>query len=582
MIRKSGWLIFLLALALVFALLYLLAGTAIRHGLKYSLEKAVGAEVDIRDVSLGLAPLSIEVKGLQMTDPNTPTQNTLSFSRAHADIELWPALLGYRVIDELSIDGLAYGTQRSTAGKVFKKSAEEKNSKASVDLASTMKLDLPKADELMARANLQTEAKGEALRQQASEQKQTLQSLQSQLPDKAKLDKIQSDIKALQQSKIKNAADLAAKTEQLKALQDELKTERDKVRNVQKQLAQSRDSLKQALSGLRDASAADWQQLQKLANLRNGGLAPLSQILLGDFWGKHIAQLEALYKMAKPYIPKKQDSEKAQDEKILPNRLLPLPRQAYPDFWIKSARINWLIGGGNATISAKDITVQHRIINAPTRFSADVHDLPKLSAFTLNGEFSIFDKMKTDLKWQLKGLALDSSTIGKGDNALELTSGKLASSGSMTLVDQTIDQNADIQLQGAIFDSASNQTLSKLAKLLNKQSQIPLSVGVSGTIENPEVHVRSKLDSIIGDALLGEAKEKVAALQQQLREQLDAKLKEQLGAQSEWASLLDKRDAETKALNERIDEMLKTKLANAKDSAKDKLKERLLKAGGKN
>lgn len=575
MIRKSGWLIFLAFLAVTLFLVYVFAGMAIRIGMTYSLEKIVGAEVNIGDVSVSLAPLAINIDDLQITNKDKPTHNSLSFAHAQAALEVWPALLGYYVVNDLSIDGLAYGVERRSPGKVFRGKNAEPGEK--VDLEKMLQLDLPDADELMARANLQTEAKGTALKEQADTQKQQLESLKAKLPKKENLEKIQADIKALTESKIENAADLAAKTQQLKALQDALKSERDNVREVQQQLKQSRDQLQQSVTALRDASTADWQQLQQLANISDGGLAPISQILLGDVWGDRIAQLESLYKLAKPYLPEKNNATNTEEaEPVIPNRILPLPRQAYPNFWVKNARINWLIGGGEATISAQDITAQHQLIGNPTRFALDVQRLPKLAAFVLKGDFAIREQMTTNLNWKMDGLALNAMEIGRGDNLLKLTAGVLDSTGSLKLVDNEINQQAQVLLQQPDFSSSGNRYIQQLAELLNKQSQIPLSVGAKGLISAPEVSIRSSLDRLIGDALLGEAKEKIAALQTKLRSQLESKLQEQLGGQTEWLAMLDQQDGETNAIQGSIDEMLKAKLGSVKDGAKSKLKENLL------
>ena len=119
MIRKSGWLVFLALLATVLLLVYVFAGTAIRIGMVYTLEKAVGAEVNIDDVSLSLSPLALTIDDLQITNKDKPTHNTISFANANAALEVWPALLGYYVVNDLSIDGLAYGTERRSPRYTF-------------------------------------------------------------------------------------------------------------------------------------------------------------------------------------------------------------------------------------------------------------------------------------------------------------------------------------------------------------------------------------------------------------------------------------------------------------------------------
>ncbi len=572
MIRKSGWLIFLVLLACVLALVYLFAGTAIRAAMVFGLEKAVGAEVNIGKVSVSLAPLALNIEDLQVTDRNDPRHNTVSFERAQGALELWPALLGYYVINDLSVDGLAYGTLRRTPGKVFR--GEHAEEKESLDLAALLRLDLPDADELMARADLQTEAKGEALKRQAREQQQTLEQLQDELPSKETLQRLETEIRALTESDIDSPADLAAKTKQLAELQDTLRAERDKLRQVQQQLEQSRSSLQQAVDELRIASSGDYERLQQLANIRDGGMAPISQILLGDFWGERIAQIEGFYRLVRPYIPESfGGNDEAAAVPSLPNRILPLPRQPYPDFWVRNARVNWLVGGGEATISLQDITGQHHIIGKPTRFDMDVQRLPQLAAFNLTGDFAVFEQMTTSLSWQLQDFSLADFALGSGSSALNIASGQLNSTGSLSLKNNLIEQQAELLLHQAAFKSTGNRYVQQLAGLLNNQSQIPLALGATGALSAPDVSVRSPLDKLIGDALLGEAKEKIASLQKDLRQQLDARLEQQLSGQNDWQGLLDQQEGEAENLEERINSMLEARLQGVASEAKDRLKD---------
>ncbi|MGP9802035.1 TIGR03545 family protein [Rheinheimera sp. NSM] len=584
MIRKSGWLVFIVFFAALLALVYLLAGPAIRIGMVYSLEKAVGAEVNISKVSLELAPLALRVNNLQITDAAQPTHNSLSFGHARAALELWPALLGYYVIEELTVDGLQYGAQRSSEGAVYRKPGVEGEK---VDIAKLLQVDLPDADELIARANLQTPAKAEALKQLAATEQQQLKGLQDQLPTKDTLAQYQAEVKALTDSKIADAADLAAKAQQLQQLKDKLNAEKAKLQQVKQQLTQSKNSLQQAVAELKAASSADYAKVQQLANLSDGGLAGISQILLGDLWGQRIAQLQSLYLLAKPYLPDSlpQGSEDSptEPEVVLPNRILPLPGQPYPDFWVKQARVNWLIGGGEATIALQDITAQHALINSATKFSLDVKQLPQLAAFNLSGDFAILEQMVTNLNWQLDGLNLKPMTLGKGDSALDLAAGLISSGGKLNLTDNRIKQQANVVLSAANFNSSGNKYLQQLASLLNQQQQIPLNIATTGLISAPEVSIRSSLDKLLGDALLGEAKQKVAAYQSELQAKLNSQLQSGLAGQQDWAALLTQQDGAVTDAGSSIDTMLNAKLADVKDQAKDKLKDKLLnKLGGGN
>jgi uncharacterized protein (TIGR03545 family) len=576
MIRKSGWLVFIVFFAALLALVYLLAGPAIRIGMVYSLEKVVGAEVNIDTVSLQLAPLALRVDQLQLTDAAKPSHNSLSFSRATAALDVWPALLGYYVIDELTIDGLQYGAERTSKGEVYRAPGTLGDN---IDLASLLQVDLPDADELIARAKLETPAKAEALKQLAQAEQQQLKTLQSKLPSKETLAQYQQDVKALTDSKIANATDLAAKAQQLQQLKDQLNSEKTKVEQVKQQLSQSKDALSNAVAELKAASKADLAKVQQLANLSDGGLAGISQILLGDLWGQRVAQLHSLYVLAKPYLPEQTLDVAAPEDTpapVLPNRILPLPRQPYPDFWVKQARVNWLIGGGEATIALQDITAQHSLIDKATQFSLDVKQLPQLAAFRLNGDFAVLEHMVTNLNWQLDGLNVTAFAVGKDDNTLSMAAGVLSSTGKLNLTDNRIAQQASMVLKAADFQSTGNKYLQQLAGLLNQQQQIPLDIATTGLLTAPQVSIRSSLDKLLGDALLGEAKQKIAAYQSELQAKLDNKLQTGLAGQQDWAALLTQQDATVSDISGSIEQMLSAKLADAKDQAKDKLKDKLL------
>ena len=581
-IRKSGWLVFLVFFAALLALVYLLAGPAIRLGMVYSLEKSVGAEVNIDNVSLQLAPLAIDVYRLQITDPANPSHNSLSFDKANAALQFWPALLGYYVIDELTVDGLQYGAERQSDGAVYRQPGTLGDS---IDLASMLQVDLPDTDALIARAKLETPAKAEALKQLAATEQQQLKTLQHQLPNKDTLAKYQADIKALTDSKINSAADLAEKAKQLQQIKEALSAEKAKVEQVKQQLSQSKDALAKAVAELKAASQADMAKVQQLANLSDGGLAGISQILLGDVWGQRIAQLQSLYLLAKPYLPdnlpQRTEHAPAEQPMVLPNRILPLPSQPYPDFWVKTARVNWLIGGGEATIAMQDITAQHALIKRPTTFTLDVKQLPQLKAFSLNGDFALLENMITNVSWQLDGLNLKPLSLGKDDTALDLVAGLLSSSGKLNLTDNQVTQQAQVLLNAANFNSSGNKYLQQLVTLLNQQQQIPLNISANGLISAPDVSVSSSLDKLLGDALLGEAKQKVAAYQAELSAKLNSQLQTGLGGQEDWAALLTQQDSDVNAISSNIEQMLDAQLADVKDQAKDKLKDKLLnKLGG--
>jgi len=561
--KKLLWLIPVSLLTLV-VVAYLLANSIIKTVLTSELEQVTGAEVNIDSVSLRLMPVSVNLSGVQLTDPAKPEFNSISFSNAYARVDPWPALKGYYVVEELEVSELAYGSKRTKPGKVYRVPPANDNA---LDLASLLQVEIPTADAILARANLQTLQQGAALKQLAEQQKQKFTELRQQLPTAEQLAEFQANVKALTESRISDASELAAKTQQFNALQQQLRAERDKLRDLQQSLLQSRDSLSSAVTALRSAADQDWQQLQQLANIQQGGLAPIFQILLGDVWAREIQKLEALYQLAKPYL--QQDGEPAPAKPLDPN-------QPYPDFWVKQARVHLLLAGTESTIQMQDITTQHQLINnVVTRFSLDVAGLPKLNTFKLNGDFAILEQMITNLSWQLDGMALENLTLGREQTALTLLAGLFSANGSLQLTDDQLKQQAKVLLKNANFDKTGNRYLDQLVGLLNQQGQIPLDVLAEGLISNPQVTIRSSLDRMLGDALLGEARQKIAQLQTQLRSELDNRLQQQLAGQQEWLSLLQQQETNSKAIEAKLEALLGAKMGNLQDQLRNRLLDRL-------
>ncbi|CAM5210419.1 TIGR03545 family protein [Alishewanella longhuensis] len=559
-------LLWLLPVSLITLLLigWLLANTIIKSVMISELEEVTGAEVNVESVSLRLMPVSLQINGVQLTDPAKPEFNSLSFAKAYARVDPWPALKGYYIVEELEITELAYGSNRAKPGKVYRAPVPNDNA---LDLASLLQVEIPTADAILARANLQTVAQGEQLKQLAKTQQQKFTELRQQLPTAETLAELQSSIKALTDARISDAADLAAKTQQLNTLQQQVRSERDKLRELQQSLTQSRDSLSDAVKAVRHAAEQDWQQLQQLANIQDGGLAPIFQILLGDLWAREIQKLEALYQLAKPYL--QQEGEPAPAKPLDPN-------QPYPNFWVKNAKLHLLLAGTESTITMQDITTQHQLINnVATRFNLDVAGLPKLNTFKLNGDFAILEQMITNLSWQLDGMALENLTLGREQNALTLLAGLFSANGSLKLTDDQLKQQAKVLLKNANFEKTGNRYLDPLVNLLNQQSQIPFDVLAEGLISNPQVTIRSSLDRMLGDALLGEAKQKIAQLQSQLRTQLDSQLAQQLGTQQEWLSLLQQQESDSKAMEAKLEELLGAKMGDLQDQLRNRLLDRL-------
>ena len=118
--RWQGLAIFVVVIALLMTFVYFFADTLVKNGIEKSGEWYLGAEVNVADVEITYAPLTLNIKGFQATDIDNPVNNLVSFSQASVGVDIWQYLFGKIYISELNIVELRLDQPRTSAGKVYR------------------------------------------------------------------------------------------------------------------------------------------------------------------------------------------------------------------------------------------------------------------------------------------------------------------------------------------------------------------------------------------------------------------------------------------------------------------------------
>ena len=90
---------------------------------------AVGAKVEIDYLKTSFKNCSITINGFRAADKNNYFKNLVDIEKARFDVRFAPLLRKKVVIDEMSIDGLRWQTDRKTSGELPKKKKSNKESK---------------------------------------------------------------------------------------------------------------------------------------------------------------------------------------------------------------------------------------------------------------------------------------------------------------------------------------------------------------------------------------------------------------------------------------------------------------------
>ncbi len=232
-IRWPGLIVFIL----LFLALYLALPFALRLGLVATLESAFDAKSDVADLSLSWSDAQLKIQGVVVGDSKQPMQNLFEIERIIVDVDIASALMGDWIIDDMSLIGLGFGTQRQSSAALPKKqkSKESKSndgnegggeSALDQDFAAISGMNpLPSADVLLSREPLETVRLANSIEQQIAEQDAWFKSVEADLPDKAKVKSYEKRIKSLSKRKIKSLDDFEQAKADLKAIKKEIKVD---------------------------------------------------------------------------------------------------------------------------------------------------------------------------------------------------------------------------------------------------------------------------------------------------------------------------------------------------------------------
>ena len=126
LLRKGGLILTGIVALVALGLELLLMDYAVGAGIEKGLAVANGAEVNLASAQLSLAEGKLALEGLQITDPERPTHNSLQVARATADLSVVDLLKGRIVIAELVVSDARTGVQRPSPGAVYEKQDRER------------------------------------------------------------------------------------------------------------------------------------------------------------------------------------------------------------------------------------------------------------------------------------------------------------------------------------------------------------------------------------------------------------------------------------------------------------------------
>ncbi|WP_404400059.1 TIGR03545 family protein [Idiomarina seosinensis] len=575
-LRWRGLAAFGIIIGVLVLVSWLFLDSLLKVSLQYTLGRLHGAEVNIERVEHRWSPLTLMAYDVEATDPAKPTHNQVQLDKLSADVSAAQLLLGRIHIAQLDVLGVRVDQERTGGeGEVYVVPDKQDVKDWAATNWQKLKVSLPGKDEIIDQVGLTTDQVAEQAQTALGKQRDEFQQAREALPDKEKIADYQQRIKALTEGDVEGLTDIAARRDKLEQLKERIREDKQAIEAMREQLSESRTVLQQQVEQLRQAPAKDIERIREYFQLNEVGLKNVTGLLLGQKARQWSEYLLLAYDQLAPMLARSANTETVKKVRGQGESLSFVEDDAPPEFWIKKANTQILLGDNEVAVNWQNITHQHDLLGQPTTYQARVDNSDLWEAFNLNGQLSLLASgIDAKQQWQLKGANL--TNLGLSDSS-ELTasiaSALLDSDGTVLVRENQLDGDAIIRMLDLKMTASGGSKITQaVATALEQLNRLDINTDLSGSMLSPRLSLSSDLDQqlaqLLGDSALAEAQGKL----DEIKADLESRVQQQLQSQTALLDNIGQLNQRADNFEGQLEELLKAKL---QDSLKDKLKGRL-------
>jgi uncharacterized protein (TIGR03545 family) len=514
--------------------------------------EAMEAKVELDNAELNLSPLSIVLRGLQVTDPEQPMQNL--FVADHIELSLDSLMLLRRKVisEQMIVSGLQFYTPRIRSGaiKALSKATENQQDSGGFSLPG---VSLPSTDDLIAKQKGDIQQEIDSIQNNIKVIQNKWGNKQDELPDKAAMNDYKKRFKKLKKG------NFLEKITGLKSLRDDIKNDLDVIDDLNNELDKDMASIKRELNRAKTLPERQADKILSSVGITTGS-SEFSQALLG---GKLQVWLQQALNIFELLSNADTDKENSQPSRGDGTWVAFKEHQPLPDLLLKTIQLSGVI-----TTAGQAINFDGQLLN--------VTHQPKQWHEPLS--FSIKGKSAQGGSLQAKGILDHRNEIGKDTASFSLSQlelsdyllsnspklnlflkkGLLNSSGNLSLTNQQLNFTSDSSFDNInleINSTEANKTSRLIASTLSDVSEFKLSLAATGNYDKPKITIKSSLDELLKGALKSQIKAESNKLKgeltQKLKQQLSGKLGElnsEAGTLDEFRTMLDQKKGELDAI----------------------------------
>ncbi len=494
-IRWSFLLITAIIIALIAILNILFFDKILKKVIISAGQIAVGAKVEIDYLKTSFKNCSVTINGFRAADKNNYFKNLVDIEKVRFDVRFAPLLRKKVVIDEMSVDGLRWQTDRKTSGELPKKKKSNEESKFSKlfksakDKTVTEFNNLPSVEtfnkiqdqiknfdinKLIEDSGLSSIKEVEKVSTDLQNKYKSYQDKINNFNYEEKINNAKTLADELSKSKFGSLADIsktAKKVSELKAIKKEFDDILAELNNAKKDVSATIDVTKQ----IKNTITNDVNMICEKISIPTLNTKNISQMLFGTKWVNRVEKVLYYISIIKQYIPEGSDEEEVKEVKQRAlGRDIIFREKLYPSLLISLMKVTGTTAKTKEEVGIdfsgliKNISSSPKLVGAPIILElAGNNSTQKLA---VNGLFDHRTKdSKDNIKVEIAGLSGTILNIEPNDYLPLIDTSKVNVAGSFDLNNSGFLCSADIAFRD-IKEKALNSVegnLKYLAQITN-------------------------------------------------------------------------------------------------------------------
>jgi uncharacterized protein (TIGR03545 family) len=528
-------------------------------------EAVFKARVEVGSLKTKFSNLSINITELKIASSSDPWKNMFEVGRVNFGLKPVPLLSKKFIIENLSVEGVKWGTKRDTSGALPPRKLEKliaKEKKADKNSLTSKLMDgitakaksefkaLPPAGELK---SAQEQMKGinfdKAVNVNDLESVKAMDAMKSEMNAKfAQYDadiknlntdekvtlanNALNDIKSIKISGVQDIEPAKKKLDQLSASTGELQKAVSDIQALKTKLDGDMGAEKDMLAKINELKDKDYKALADKYKIPSFDFGNISQALFGPVWIGRVNSAIYYMHLARKYMPPRKKTDTKVVSQRMKGRDVYFPKHDNPPaFLVQQALLTGTSGGpGKEGVpmdfkgQITDITSDPAMLGRPT--VGVLNGAQGKQALNLKAVLDHTKEIPEDsVAIDYSGLDIKSFGLPSSDYMPAWDKGQAKVVGVIKLNGDAVDASINTVMSGLNYTAPKSVGGDEMQKALTDMwagiNTIEVKVALSGTMDNLKMSVSSSIDKVLSDRMKKITGEKLAEYQAKLRAQID-------------------------------------------------------------